>query len=64
MQAKPCKLRRRTMPPVEKYTDERAAEFILSNTVDAADYERAAKLVRRMGIDPEKVKHEKPIGVR
>jgi hypothetical protein len=53
---------RRTMPPVERYSDERVAEFLLSNTVDAEDYARAVKLVRRMGLDPAKIDHDKPIG--
>ncbi len=50
-------------PPVEMYSDRRVAEFLLSNTVDAADYSRAVKLVRKMGLDPEKIDHDRPIGV-
>ncbi len=38
---------------VEIYTDEREAEFLLSNAVDKDDYERAAASVREMGLDPE-----------
>jgi hypothetical protein len=49
---------------LETYSDPRVAEFILSNTVDRADYARAVKLVRKMGLDPEKIEHDKPIGVR
>jgi hypothetical protein len=50
-------------PRTEEYTDERVAEFLLSNTTDAADYARACKLVREMGLDPAKIDHDKPVGV-
>lgn len=46
--------------PVEIYTPERRAEFLLSNAVDGQDYRRAAAEVRRMGLDPEKIPHHKP----
>ena len=46
--------------PVEIYSDERRAEFILSNTVDAKDYASARRAVKRMGLDPDRVKHRKP----
>jgi AbrB family looped-hinge helix DNA binding protein len=46
--------------PVEIYTPERKAEFLLSNAVDAEDYRAARKEVRRMGLDPSKVRHRKP----
>lgn len=49
--------------PVEKYTPERRAEFLLSNAVDAKDYARAIKEVRKLGLDPTKVPHKKPRGV-
>ncbi len=47
---------------VEIYTPERRAEFILSNAVDAEDYKRARKAVRKMGLDPDTVTHSKPEG--
>lgn len=47
--------------PVETYTAERRAEFLLSNTVDQDDYERAREEVRRMGLDPDAVPHRKPV---
>lgn len=50
-------------PRLEVYSDERVAEFLLSNAVDAADYARAVKLVRKMGLDPATIDHDKPIGV-
>jgi AbrB family looped-hinge helix DNA binding protein len=46
--------------PVEIYTLERKAEFLLSNAVDAEDYEAAVAEVRRLGIDPSKIPHHKP----
>jgi AbrB family looped-hinge helix DNA binding protein len=49
--------------PLEVYTLERKAEFILSNSVDAGDYERAAEEVRSMGLDPDVIAHHKPADV-
>ena len=54
----------RRKPATEEYTDERVAEFLLSNTTDAEDYARAVKLVRKMGLDPQRIDHDKPVGVR
>jgi len=49
--------------PLEAYTPERKAEFLLSNAVDAEDYSRAKEKVREMGFDPESIPHHKPDGV-
>ena len=49
--------------PIELYSAERKAEFILSNAVDAQDYERAVAEVRALGLDPDDVTHVKPTGV-
>lgn len=46
--------------PVERYTPERKAEFLLSNTVDKADYLSARKAVRKMGLDPDSIPHVRP----
>jgi AbrB family looped-hinge helix DNA binding protein len=46
--------------PVERYTPERKAEFLLSNAVDANDYRRARKEVRRLGLDPDCIRHVRP----
>lgn len=46
--------------PIETYTPERRAEFLLSNAVDRADYTRAVREVRRLGLDPADVPHKKP----
>jgi AbrB family looped-hinge helix DNA binding protein len=46
--------------PVERYTPERKAEFLLSNAVDASDYRRARKEVRKLGLDPDSIRHVRP----
>jgi len=56
-------LRPATVVAVEIYTDERKAEFLLSNAIDAEDYARAVEDVRKMGLDPEEIPHYKPEGV-
>jgi AbrB family looped-hinge helix DNA binding protein len=50
--------------PVEFYTPQRRAEFLLSNAINAKDYARAAEEVRKMGLDPAKISHRKPAGVK
>jgi AbrB family looped-hinge helix DNA binding protein len=49
--------------PVEIYSPERKAEFLLSNAMDAKDYRKAVEEVERMGLDPRQIVHEKPPGV-
>jgi hypothetical protein len=46
--------------PVEVYTPERKAQFILSSAFDAADYAGAVEAVRAMGLDPKTIPHFKP----
>ena len=46
--------------PVEMYTPERVAEFLLSNAVDADDYAAARQEVQRMGLDPDSIEHISP----
>jgi len=46
--------------PVEIYTPERKAEFLLTNAVDREDYRRAQAEVRRMKLEPSKIRHRKP----
>jgi AbrB family looped-hinge helix DNA binding protein len=48
--------------PIEVYTAERKAEFLLNNTVTKEDYEWAVREVRKMGIDPETIPHVKSKG--
>jgi AbrB family looped-hinge helix DNA binding protein len=49
--------------PVEIYTPQRKAEFLLNNAVTKADYRWAVKEVRRLGLNPNTIPHEKPPGV-
>jgi len=46
--------------PVEVYTPERRAEFLLNNAVDDEDYREIVKEVRGMGLDPDDIPHRKP----
>ncbi len=46
--------------PVEIYSAQRKAEFLLNNAVDAADYRRAVRAVRKLGLDPESIPHQRP----
>jgi AbrB family looped-hinge helix DNA binding protein len=46
--------------PVESYTPERKAEFLLSNAVDAEEYRWAVGEVRKMGLDPNAIPHGRP----
>jgi AbrB family looped-hinge helix DNA binding protein len=46
--------------PVERYTPERKAEFLLSNATDETDYRRARKTVRKLGLDPDRIHHRRP----
>src|SRR5438270_102109 len=46
--------------PVEKYTPERKAEFLLATATTRADYGKARKEVRKLGIDPDSVAHQRP----
>ncbi len=53
-------IRPATALPLEVYTPERKAEFLLNNSVDAEDYAGAVEEVRRMGLDPEQIPHRRP----
>lgn len=46
--------------PVERYTPERKAEFLLSNAVNEADYRKARTAVRKLGLDPDSIVHHRP----
>jgi len=46
--------------PVEVYSDERTAEFLLTNATDLADNEAARLEVAAMGLDPDRISHRKP----
>ncbi len=46
--------------PIERYTPERKAEFLLSNATTRADYRKARKEVQKLGIDPDSILHRRP----
>jgi len=46
--------------PVEVYSPQRVAEFLLSNAIGAQDYEDARAEVRKIGLDPDSIAHAKP----
>lgn len=48
---------------LEIYTPERKAEFLLNNAITREDYEWAVKEVRKLGLDPETIPHERPKGL-
>lgn len=46
--------------PVEIYSPERRAEFLLSNATDEQEYQEACNEVVAMGLDPNNIDHIKP----
>jgi len=46
--------------PVERYSPERKAEFLLSTATSPSDYRRARKEVQKLGLDPDSVPHHRP----
>ncbi len=56
--------RKNIVVPVEIYTPDRKAEFLLMNAVGRKDYERARREVRKMGLDPDRIRHTKPAEVK
>ncbi|MDQ7794793.1 MAG: AbrB/MazE/SpoVT family DNA-binding domain-containing protein [bacterium] len=55
-------LRPAAVYPVEVYTAERKAEFLLNNAVTPEDYARAVEQVEKLGLNPKKVSPEPPSG--
>lgn len=51
-------LRPASVVPMEIYSPERIAEFLLNNALDAEDYENALEEVRKLGLDPATVPHK------
>jgi AbrB family looped-hinge helix DNA binding protein len=45
--------------PVEVYSPERRAEFLLTNAVGDEDYRHAVDEVRHMGLDPDSIPHRR-----
>ena len=52
-------IRPATVLPIEIYTPERRAEFLLNNAVGAEDYRRARAEVKRLGLDADRLKHHR-----
>lgn len=46
--------------PIERYTPERKAEFLLSTATTKKDYQRARKEVKKLGLDPDAIPHRRP----
>ncbi|MGB8769212.1 MAG: hypothetical protein WCC92_06340 [Candidatus Korobacteraceae bacterium] len=61
LQGRPLKVIFPAAVPVEIYIPERKAEFLLSNAVDARDYQAAVEEVRKLGIDPGDIPHYKKV---
>jgi AbrB family looped-hinge helix DNA binding protein len=53
-------IRPAVLVPVERYSPERKAEFLLSTATTDADYRRARKTVRQLGLDPDSIPHRRP----
>jgi AbrB family looped-hinge helix DNA binding protein len=47
--------------PVEKYTPQRKAEFLLSTATTRTDYAKARREARKLGIDPDTIPHRRPV---
>jgi AbrB family looped-hinge helix DNA binding protein len=47
--------------PVERYSPERKAEFLLANATSQPDYRKARKAVRDLGLDPDLIPHQRPV---
>ena len=52
-------IRPATVLPIEIYTPERRAEFLLNNAVSAEDDRRARAEVKRLGLDADRIKHHR-----
>jgi AbrB family looped-hinge helix DNA binding protein len=46
--------------PIEKYSPQRKAEFLLATATSRKDYARARKEVKRLGIDPDALRNRRP----
>jgi AbrB family looped-hinge helix DNA binding protein len=53
-------IRPAAVTPIEMYTPERVAEFLLGSAVDKHSYSEAVAAVQKMGLDPTKIEHIKP----
>jgi AbrB family looped-hinge helix DNA binding protein len=46
--------------PIERYSPERKAEFLLTTATNKSDYRRARKEVQKLGLDPDTIVHRRP----
>jgi hypothetical protein len=46
--------------PVERYTPERQAEFLLSTATSKKDYRRIRKEVKKLGMNADAIPHRRP----
>lgn len=46
--------------PVESYTQERKAEFLLTNAIEQEEYQEARREVEQMGLEPDSIPHYRP----
>jgi AbrB family looped-hinge helix DNA binding protein len=46
--------------PVEHYSPERKAEFLLTTAINKSDYRRARKEVQKLGLNPDAIAHRRP----
>jgi len=46
--------------PVEHYSLERKAEFLLNTATNKSDYRRARKEVQKLGLNPDAIAHRRP----
>lgn len=53
-------LRPAIIVPIEKYSPQRKAEFLLNNAITAADYRRARREVKKLALDPDSIPHRRP----
>lgn len=44
---------------VERYTPGQKAQFLLNNAVNAEDYDWAVEEVKKLGIDPKNIPHDR-----
>jgi AbrB family looped-hinge helix DNA binding protein len=53
-------LRPAVLIPIEAYTPERKAEFLLSTATNQKDYARARRAVKQLGLNPDAIPHIRP----
>jgi AbrB family looped-hinge helix DNA binding protein len=46
--------------PIETYSPERKAEFLLTNAISQEEYDEACGTVKAMKLNPGKIKHSSP----